>query len=124
MKITLQAGTAVNLVRGYAPGELRIGETTVRTSSLLSANTLSEWRPRTLNDVTLADFAPALALDPEILLLGSGSRQRFPDPAILADMLGRRIGFEVMDTPAACRTYNILVAEDRRVVAALLLNDD
>jgi len=61
------------------------------------------------------------ALQPEIVVLGSGPRQRFPEPRLLAAIMTRGIGCEVMDTGAACRTYNVLVSEGRRAVAALLL---
>ena len=64
-----------------------------------------------------------IAQRPEIVLIGTGTRQRFPERSILTALLTRRIGVEVMDTAAACRTFNILVAEDRRVVAALFLKD-
>ncbi len=125
MKITLQTGPGVNLVRSFTPGELRVGEQVIHTSCLLTAETLDpRWPPQTLADLTLAHFEPVIALEPEIILLGSGTKQRFPDRTIMAALLGKRIGFEVMDTAAACRTFNILVAEDRRVVAALLLRDD
>jgi uncharacterized protein len=61
-----------------------------------------------------------MALSPELIFFGSGARLRFPKPAILKALMARRIGFETMDTPAACRTYNVLLAEGRAVVAALL----
>ena len=60
------------------------------------------------------------ALSPELVIFGSGSRLRFPKPALLQPLMTRRIGFETMDTAAACRTYNVLLAEGRAVVAALL----
>ena len=70
-----------------------------------------------LND----EYFAALALHgPELVIFGSGSRLRFPKPAILKALMARRVGFETMDTPAACRTYNVLLAEGRAVVAALL----
>ena len=65
-------------------------------------------------------FDAVLALSPELVIFGSGSRLRFPPPAILKQLMARRIGFETMDTPAACRTYNVLLAEGRAVVAALI----
>lgn len=65
-------------------------------------------------------FEPVLALAPELVIFGSGSRLRFPNPAFLKTLMARRIGFETMDTPAACRTYNVLLAEGRAVVAALI----
>ncbi len=124
MKITLQTGPAVNLVRSFTPGELRIGEQVIRTSCLLAADTLiTNWAPQTFSELKADHFELVLAQKPEIVLLGSGTKQRFPDRSIMAAVLSRGIGLEVMDTAAACRTFNILVAEDRRVVAALLLED-
>jgi uncharacterized protein len=66
-------------------------------------------------------FAYFLALEPEVLLFGTGARQRFPHPRLYRALTDAGIALECMDTPAACRTYNILVAEDRKVVAAILL---
>jgi uncharacterized protein len=68
------------------------------------------------------DIAPVLELEPEILLLGSGRQLVFPRQEIYGQVLGRNIGLEVMDTAAACRTFNILAAEGRRVAAALILD--
>jgi uncharacterized protein len=124
MKITLQTGPGVNLIRGFSPGELRIGEQVIGSSCLVTADSVvTDWPPQTLDELRLEHFESLLAQQPEIVLLGSGTKQRFPDRTIMAAMLSRRIGFEVMDTAAACRTFNILVSEDRRVVAALLLRD-
>ncbi len=68
-------------------------------------------------------LAKVFALEPEIVVIGSGTHQRFPSSELMGAILSRGIGCEVMDTGAACRTYNILASEDRRVVAALLLRD-
>jgi uncharacterized protein len=124
MKLTDDSIGATIMVRAYSPGELRIGESVFQHSCLLSGDQIVQWRPRTFNQLTLEDLNAAIALKPEIVVLGTGGRQRFPDRQLMAAMLSRGIGFEVMDTGAACRTYNILVSEDRRVVAALLLHDD
>ena len=62
-----------------------------------------------------------LAWQPELVIFGSGQRMRFPAAAVLAGLIGRRVGVESMDTAAACRTYNVLVSEGRRVVAALIV---
>lgn len=125
MKLTDESLGATHLIRAYAPGELRVGERLIRRSCLISSNELVEdWRPQTLDELSLADLEPILALMPEIVVLGSGPRQRFPDTAWPGALLARGIGCEVMDTGAACRTYNILATEERRVVAALLLHDD
>jgi uncharacterized protein len=125
MKLTDHRPNAAVLVRAYSPGELRVGETVLHRSCLLRADRMvTDWRPQTLGELTLADMEAVFALDPEVIVLGSGPRQRFPDSALYAALLSRGIGCEVMDTGAACRTYNVLVSEDRRVVAALLLHDD
>jgi len=108
--------------RAYSPGEIRVGETLYRTNVVLAARTLIEgWRPSQAEDLQPADLDPILALQPEVILIGTGMRQQFPDRAALAALYAARIGFEVMDTRAACRTYNVLVAEGREVVAALIL---
>jgi uncharacterized protein len=92
----------------------------LKGSCLISAHQLiTDWPPQTLAEL-LPDHLQAIReLKPELLLLGSGSRMRFPSTDQLAALVRLGIGYEVMDTAAACRTYNLLVAEGRRVVAAL-----
>jgi uncharacterized protein len=88
---------------------------------IVSAGSLIEnWRPRDIAGLTAQDLEQALALDPEVLLIGSGTRQVFPAPQLLAVLHRSRVGFEVMNTGAACRTYNVMLAEGRAVVAALI----
>lgn len=123
MKITLQTGPRVNLIRSFAKGELRIGDEVLTSSCLVTAESIAGWQPRHAGELVPEHFDAVLALKPEIVLLGSGTQQRFPERSLMAQLLGRGVGFEVMDTAAASRTFNILVAEDRRVVAALLLHD-
>jgi len=114
---------AGNYIRAFEPGFLTVNERRISTSLILAADQLIEnWTPADADHISLADLEPALALNPELILLGTGSGQRFADPVVATRIMQRGIGFEVMATEAACRTYNILVAEDRRVVAALLLN--
>jgi len=122
MKFTLDRPGTPHVVRGYAPGRLRIGEREYARSVIVSAATLiDDWRPQHIGELTAADLEPALALQPQVLLLGSGARQVFPPPELLAQLYAARIGFEVMDTSAACRTYNVLVGEGREVAAALIV---
>lgn len=121
MKLNLVLPEGANLIRAYAPGELRVGDRTFRSSVVIAATALIEdWRPQSAADLAPADLEPLLALNPEVLLLGTGARQQFPGREVLAALYSRRVGFEVMDTAAACRTYNVLVAEGRTVVAALM----
>jgi len=122
MKLSLDLPARINVVRAYVPGELRVGDTTHRGSLILTASTLIEpWRPTRMDDLQPADLEAIVALQPAVLLIGSGARQQFPDRAVLASLYTARIGFEIMDTGAACRTYNVLVAEGRDVAAALIL---
>ena len=79
------------------------------------------WAPARPEDLTAAHFEALLALNPELVIFGSGPRLKFVSPALISALIARRIGVETMDTPAACRTFNVLVAEGRSAVAALLL---
>jgi uncharacterized protein len=122
MKFTLDRPATLHVVRAYEPGLIRIGERELTRSVIVSADRLiDDWRPQHVGELTAADLDPALALRPDVLLLGSGARQVFPAPELLAQLHAARIGLEVMDTGAACRTYNVLVAEGRAVAAALII---
>ena len=100
----------------------RVNELELRRSFLLSPDRLVEdWRPRAIGELEPADMDAVLALEPALVLLGSGASLRFPAPAVLARCLTRGIGIEVMDNAAAARTFNLLAGEGRRVVAAFLI---
>jgi len=98
-------------------------EDTVIEQSFLLADTrlVADWPVATVGDINEAAISAILALQPELVLLGSGSRQRFPTQQVMAEFLRRQIGFEVMDNAAAARTYHLLTQEGRRVVAAFIL---
>ena len=81
---------------------------------------VSPWAAAGFEALTEADFDALAALGPELIVFGSGPVLRFPRPALMRGLMARRIGFETMDTPAACRTYNVLLSEGRPVIAALL----
>lgn len=122
MRLSLDRPRGVNLITAYAPGELRVGGQVLTGSALVSAGQIIPgWGVASIRDLSVERLAPAFELEPEILVLGTGERLVFPERALHAALLGRGIGIEVMDTGAACRTYNILVADERRVVAALIL---
>jgi len=92
-----------------------------RSSSLVVLpDRVEQWSAARFDTLTAEDFAFLKDLGAEIVLLGTGARQRFPHPRLTAALARERIGVEVMDLQAACRTYNILVAEERKVAAALL----
>ena len=118
----LQSDQFSAAITGYGPGWIAIGGERIGHSLLLhSDGQRGAWRPRAFNDLTAADFAPLAQGRPELALFGSGERLRFPKPAWVRALIEAGIGIETMDTPAACRTYNILAGEGRRVVAALLI---
>ncbi len=109
-------------IQAFEPGLVRINERDfTRNLVLTPTQLLEDWSASMVERLVPADFEALLELQPDILLLGTGTRQIFPPAACYAALLQRRIGIEIMDTAAACRTYNILAAEDRRVAAALLL---
>jgi uncharacterized protein len=124
MKLTDEKVPGINLIRSYSSEEVRVGETVIRSSCLVMADRIvADWRPQTVAQLVAADMEAIVAMQPEVVVLGSGPRQEFPEPEILSAILSRGIGCEVMDTGAACRTYNILASEGRSVVAALLLKN-
>jgi uncharacterized protein len=122
MRFTQDPTAAIHLIRAYAAGELRINNDIYRQTVIVSASATIVV-PEISDAEGLAAFDPSriLALDPELVLLGTGQRQIFPAASFRAKFLSAGIGIEVMDTGAACRTFNVLVAEQRRVVALLIL---
>ncbi|HUO82109.1 MAG TPA: Mth938-like domain-containing protein [Gammaproteobacteria bacterium] len=125
MKFTLESDRSVNLVRAYAPGRIKVGGREYASSVILTPERIiPDWTPAVIADLTAAHLDEVLAVEPDIVLLGTGARLRFPAPELLAGVLGRGIGIECMDTRAACRTYNVLVHEGRRVAAALLISSE
>ena len=121
MKFHLQQPTA-NVVTGTGPGWVRVGQTEYRDSIVLLPDAVVQgWAPNGFDDLGEPDYASLLSYTPEMVLLGTGAVQRFPHPRLLQSLAAARVGVEVMDTRAACRTFNILVAEDRRVAAALII---
>lgn len=87
----------------------------------MADHVLTDWNATDFASLTPAHFEYFLALKPEVILLGTGAKQQFAHPNLYLALINAGISIEFMDTPAACRTYNILVAEDRKVVAAVLL---
>jgi uncharacterized protein len=109
-----------HLIRSYEPGRIRVAERWLHGHVIIAPDLLIEdWRVAAPIDVRLADLGPALALAPEILLLGTGATLIWPDADLMTLLGERAVGLEIMSTPAACRTFNVLVHERRRVVAAL-----
>lgn len=123
MKLHQDQNASINTVTGYGTDHLMINKVRHDGNLLLTADRIvSGWAPGGFAGLTEQDFAAARELGVEIVLVGTGSRQRFPSPALLRPLIDARIGFEIMDLAAACRTYNILVAEGRSVAAALIFD--
>ncbi len=122
MKLHSTTPTGLLAVTAYdAEGIAVAGRRLSRSFILTPQRLIEDWPPVSLETLCAADMEMLAALDCPIVLLGTGLRQRFPAPALLRPLLARRIGIEVMDSFAACRTYNILMAEGRQVAAALIL---
>lgn len=99
-----------------------VNERRLERSFVIAPDTLlDDWPATAAAALTVEDFAPVLALQPEVVLLGTGSRQAFPPAAVMAACLTRGIGIEVMANPAAARTFHVLAGEGRKVVAAMIL---
>ena len=111
MKLHLDNTAGIHLITGYAQDHVLVNkERHDGNLVILADQLLSDWAPGGFAGLTVADFEAILPLRPEVVLIGTGRRQRFPDPALLRPLMEARIGFEVMDLAAACRTYNILVS--------------
>ena len=120
MKLHASAPSALNTFSGYGDGFVVVNGQRHERSLIVTPEQLLPWSVASFDALTEADFEVVLGLNPEILLLGTGAKQRFPHPRLTRALAAKRIGVEAMDLQAACRTYNILMSEDRRVAAALL----
>lgn len=120
MKLHASAPGGANTFTGYGEGYVMVNGERRDSSLVVLPDRIEAWRPDTFDQLNADDFAFLKDLDVEIVLLGTGPRQRFPHPRLTAALARAGIGVEVMDVQAACRTYNILVAEERKVAAALL----
>ncbi len=121
MKFHLTRADGRNLFTGYGPGFVAINGTQHRSSVIVTADQVLPWDVDDPQALTQAVFTSLARLPVEILLLGTGPSLSFPHPQLTQPVRDAAIGLEVMDTAAACRTYNILLSEDRRVAAALLI---
>ena len=122
MKLHASSPTALNTFSGYGEGYVLINGQRHEGSMIVMPERMQPWDVAGFDALKEADFEIFLELKLEILLLGTGPKQRFPHSRLTRALAQRRIGVEVMDLQAACRTYNILMAEERRVAAALLFS--
>lgn len=122
MKIELdEVLSAKNRIDAYSSEGLLINATHYEGSLIITPDRIiTNWPPRSPDDLAVQHIQCLIDTDPEVLLLGTGSQLRFPTNSVLEPLIQARIGFEVMDTGAACRAYNFIMGEGRRVVAALI----
>ncbi len=123
MKLHIAAATTENRFTGYGPGYVMVNNVRHEKNVIVLPERMVPWNVSAFETLGEQDFEFLVKLAPEIVLLGTGANLRFPHPALSQSLASARIGLEVMNTPAACRTYNILMAEGRKVAAALLLKE-
>lgn len=122
MKFSEADTSGGHLILGYDPGRILIGGRVYTHGLIVSPEHIDpDWGPESATDLAAEHFEALAALDPQIILVGTGRRQVFPDPRTYRTVLQRGLGVDIMDTGAACRTYNILVSEGRKVVAGLIM---
>lgn len=122
MDITPLVPQGSQVIDSYGPGKFRIAGILHEGSVLVLPDRTVSWNVTTIDALTAEDFGDIVAAAPscEILLLGCGERMRLPPNALRAELRGHGIVVDPMDTGAACRTFNVLLAEGRRVAAALI----
>ena len=123
MKLTQHTPAGLNLIRRYGADFVLVGDQTLHASCIVGPNVLiTDWEPRDVPSLAVAHLEPLFSLAPELVVLATGERQRFPSAALRAEFAMRKIGLEVMEIGAAARTYNVLVSEERKVLAAILMS--
>ena len=120
MKLHASAPSALNTFTAYGEGYVMVNSQRFEVNLIVLPEKILPWNVADFATLKESDFEVFLEMNLEILLLGTGPKQRFPHPRLGRALAARRIGIEAMDLQAACRTYNILMAEERRVAAALL----
>lgn len=122
MKLHLSDSSGLNIFSGYGDGYVAVNQVRYTDSMIVLPEQIVEhWPVSSIDQLEMEHFDPLLAVQPEIILLGTGMSLQFPNALLIKKILARGIGFETMDTQAACRTYNILSSEGRRVAAAIFV---
>ena len=122
MKLHLAQAPGQNVFTGYGAGYVVINGTRHEAHLLVTAERVVPWKVEGFDGLGSAQAGELIALEPEIVILGTGAAHRFPHPDLARTLAAAGIGLEVMDSNAACRTYNILLAEGRGVLAAILID--
>lgn len=122
MRLVEEKNPHIKQFSGYGRDWVRVGEETCRNSVLVTPETLQPWRPGRVSELQEVDFSQVLVYRPQVVLLGTGERLRFPPASLYRSLAEAGIGVEVMDTGALCRTFNALAGEGRKVVALVLFD--
>ena len=120
MKLHASVPGNANVINAYGEGYVMVNGERCASSLVVLADRVEDWSVERFEGLTVEDFRFLKELGADIVLLGTGPKQRFPHPKLTASLGAARVGLEVMDLKAACRTYNILVAEERKVALALV----
>jgi uncharacterized protein len=123
MSLSLDENSAAYQIRAYQPGLIQINDQTFTSSIIVTPEQFinAAWSPQSIDELTREDLTAVIDLRPTILLIGTGHTLQFPDLKIYGDLINYGIGVEIMNTHAACKTYNVLTAEGRSVAAALII---
>ena len=121
MKLQITPGEGLQLFSGYGPGYVAVNNVRYDRCVVVTPQKVMEWAVSGFETLTAADFGFVAELKPEIVIFGTGATQRFPRPELVRSLATIGAGVEVMDSRAACRTYNIVASEGRKVVAAILI---
>lgn len=123
MKFTEHRDPQINMINRYAPGLVSVNNQDYQTSCIITQqNLIPDWPIRNLDDLTSTTLQPLLDFSPEVLILGTGETQQFPSAEIFGLCAQQGVSLEVMNNASACRTYNVLTTEDRKVVMGLIFN--
>ena len=108
-------------ITGYGGNYIAINHKMIRSPTIISPKHAAEWSVDSFESLEAENIQSLVALNPEVIIIGTGEKQILPSKEVLKSLVATRIGFEIMDTSAACRTYNVLVGEGRKVVAGLFI---
>ena len=116
-----QDSFASNSIRAYSDGEISVNDKIINHSVIITPDLVQRWEPRQIEELTAGHCRQLGELNPEVVIIGTGKTLKVPPPQLTVGLQSRGIGVEIMAHDAACRTFNILLGEDRRVVAGLLM---
>jgi len=122
MKLSEDYTDGSYVIRAYSRGTVTVNNHEYQSSLLVANHTLQpDWPVQQVEEITPQHWQQILELKPQVIIIGTGERIQFPHPSTYATVIEQGIGVEFMDSMAACRTYNILLSEDRSVVAGIIL---